>query len=145
MFGLPSRSSPTTPKVAVALSAQLDFAALLQIVDAAAARKARQNTTIASVGVLLPILFLSVLTVIRAKAALANASTGIGLLRLGMEHRHRRTKNGRSKNAGLRTAMSVATVHNSGVPWLGCWKTHRENASSLRAQRSEAKQSSLRP
>jgi len=63
------------------------------------ARKARQNTTIASVGVLLPILFLSFLPSSMAKAALANASTGIGLLCLGMEHR----------------AKSVATVHNSGL------------------------------
>jgi len=57
------------------------------------------NTTIASVGVLLPILFLSFLPSSMAKAALANASTGIGLLCLGMEHR----------------AKSVATVHNSGL------------------------------
>jgi hypothetical protein len=61
------------------------------------------NNYIASVGVLLPILSFvrPFLTVIYAKAALANASTGIGLLRLGMEHRHRCTKNGRSKNAVL--------------------------------------------
>jgi hypothetical protein len=40
-----------------------------------------------------------VLTVIRAEAALANASTGIGLLRLGMEHR----------------IKPVVTIQNSGV------------------------------
>jgi hypothetical protein len=44
--------------------------------------------------------FRSCPSVIRAEAALANASTGIGLLRLGMEHRMK----------------SVATVHDTGVP-----------------------------
>jgi hypothetical protein len=50
-----------------------------------------------------------VLSVIRAEAALAHASTGICLLPLGMEHRHRRPK-----DAVLRTAMSVVTVQNTG-------------------------------
>jgi hypothetical protein len=59
---------------------------------------------IASVGVSPPNLFLfrcfpSVPFVIRAEAALANASTGICLLPLGMEHR----------------IKSVVTVQNSGV------------------------------
>jgi hypothetical protein len=52
--------------------------------------------------------------VIRVKAALANASTGICLQPLGMEHRHRRPK-----DAVLRTAMSVVTVSVSGLPSLG--------------------------
>jgi hypothetical protein len=55
--------------------------------------------------------FRSYPSVIRAEAALANASTGIGMLRLRMEHRHRR-----SKNAVLQTATSVVTVQNSAVP-----------------------------
>jgi hypothetical protein len=41
--------------------------------------------------------------VIRAEAALANASTGIGLLQLGMEHRMK----------------SVVTVQNTGLAQLG--------------------------
>ena len=45
-----------------------------------------------------------VLSVIRAKAALANASTGIGLLQLRMERRMK----------------SAVTVHITGVTWLGC-------------------------
>jgi hypothetical protein len=65
------------------------------------ARKARQKS-LASVGVSPPIFsfFRSYPFVIRAEAALANASTGIGLLRLGVEHRMK----------------SVVTVHNSGLP-----------------------------
>jgi hypothetical protein len=46
--------------------------------------------------------FSSVLSVIHAKAALANISTGIGLLQLRMEHRMK----------------SVVTVQVSDVPWL---------------------------
>src|SRR5690242_12042100 len=53
----------------------------------AAAPVRRGRIPIASVGVLLPI-FLSFFSfVIRAEAALATASTGIGLLQPGMEHR----------------------------------------------------------
>jgi hypothetical protein len=63
----------------------------------------RGRIPIASVGVSPPNLFLSFFgsypSVIRAEAALANASTGIGLLRLRMEHRMK----------------SVATVQNSSV------------------------------
>jgi hypothetical protein len=45
------------------------------------------------------LLFLQFLPVRHPRqAALANASTGIGLLRLGMEHRHRRFEERRSAN-----------------------------------------------
>jgi hypothetical protein len=55
---------------------------------------------IASVGVSPPNLFLSFVAVIRAEATLANASTGICLPQLGMEHRMK----------------SVMTVSESGLP-----------------------------
>ncbi|HET7492653.1 MAG TPA: hypothetical protein VFK01_12320 [Bradyrhizobium sp.] len=51
----------------------------------------------------LSLVFPFVAFVIRAEAALANASTGIGLLPPGMEHR----------------IKSVVTVQNSGVAQLG--------------------------
>jgi hypothetical protein len=66
-----------------------------------------------------------------AKAALANASTGIGLLPLGMEHRHRR-----SKNAVLQTAMSVLTVHNSRLAELGREDAPRERDSIFLSPRA---------
>src|SRR5205809_5101176 len=54
-----------------------------------------------------------VLSVIRAEAALANASTGIGLLQLRMERRMK----------------SAVTVHITGVTWLGCKAASRERES----------------
>jgi hypothetical protein len=65
-----------------------------------------RQTTVASVGVLFRYFFRSFPfgpSVIRAEAALANASTGIGLLPLSMEHR----------------IKSVVTAQNSGVAQLG--------------------------
>ena len=82
---------------------------------------------IASVGVSPPMFFSFVLSVrhCHAEASLANASTGICLLELCMDHRHRRPK-----DAVLRTTMSGGDESKSGVTvaWHSSGaKARREN------------------
>jgi hypothetical protein len=105
----------------------------------AAAPVRRGRIPIASVGVSPPMFFSFVLSVrhCHAEASLANASTGICLLELCMDHRHRRPK-----DAVLRTTMPGGDDSESGVtvPWHSSGaQTHRENEilfpSRPRAQR----------